>query len=137
VCAPLALPVVGLQHLRARVVPLAVASCTKPCLVPVSPPRCCVARLASIVASRLAPCVGLVCMALLLAIVTHLEDGGCQGLCCHDAHIACLSVHRGGQTRGCGVLVLSVVQKVKRNMEMLFVRGDTVILVSPPLRTGS
>ena len=27
-------------------------------------------------------------------------------------------------------------QKTKRTMEMLFVRGDTVILVSPPLRTG-
>ena len=27
-------------------------------------------------------------------------------------------------------------QKTKRNMAMLYVRGDTVILVSPPLRTA-
>ena len=34
------------------------------------------------------------------------------------------------------VLMSWLGQKTKRTMEMLFVRGDTVILVSPPLRTG-
>mmetsp|Transcript_15527 Transcript_15527/g.21818 ORF Transcript_15527/g.21818 Transcript_15527/m.21818 type:complete len:100 (-) Transcript_15527:69-368(-) len=29
-----------------------------------------------------------------------------------------------------------IVQTQKRKMELLFVRGDAVILVSPPLRTG-
>ncbi|CAM9271364.1 unnamed protein product [Ectocarpus fasciculatus] len=29
-----------------------------------------------------------------------------------------------------------IVRTSKRNMEMLFVRGDVVILVSPPLRTA-
>ena len=28
-----------------------------------------------------------------------------------------------------------IVQTTKRNIDMLFVRGDVVILVSPPLRT--
>ncbi|CAB4401093.1 U6 snRNA-associated Sm-like protein LSm3-like protein [Rhizophagus irregularis] len=30
-----------------------------------------------------------------------------------------------------------VIRTVKRTVEMLFVRGDGVILVSPPVRTGS
>jgi U6 snRNA-associated Sm-like protein LSm3 len=30
-----------------------------------------------------------------------------------------------------------VIRTVKRTLEMLFVRGDGVILVSPPVRTGS
>jgi len=32
------------------------------------------------------------------------------------------------------VIVMFLAQPVKRKMEMLFVRGDGVILVSPPLR---
>ena len=30
-----------------------------------------------------------------------------------------------------------IVKKQKRNVARLFVRGDIIILVSPPLRTGS
>jgi len=30
-----------------------------------------------------------------------------------------------------------IVKKATRNIGMLFVRGDIVILVSPPLRTGA
>mmetsp|Transcript_9189 Transcript_9189/g.26850 ORF Transcript_9189/g.26850 Transcript_9189/m.26850 type:complete len:95 (-) Transcript_9189:231-515(-) len=30
-----------------------------------------------------------------------------------------------------------IISSKKRNVEMLFVRGDVVILVSPPLRTGA
>lgn len=33
--------------------------------------------------------------------------------------------------------LIHFVQTSKRTMEMLFVRGDGVILVSPPLRTAS
>lgn len=29
-----------------------------------------------------------------------------------------------------------IIKTTKRQVEMLFVRGDAVILVSPPLRTG-